>query len=79
MIPIDQPSETEWCTERSRALSRSSNRASSARNSGTSRVLIVPHSASAYSSPMILSLDLPVSGDRSLTSSGTWHGGSTIW
>ena len=28
---------------------------------------------------MTMSRDVPVTGGRSLTSSGTWHGGHTIW
>ena len=60
-------------------LSRSSNRHSCARSSGTSRALIVPASAAAASSPMAASLDGPAARGTSLTSSGTGHGGYTTW
>src|SRR5579871_4449635 len=79
MTCTDQPSDTEWCTVRSRTLSRSSNVHRSAFISGTWRALIEPASASRISSWTTRSLDLPVTGGRSLTSSGTWPGGSTIW
>ena len=78
MTCTDQPSDTEWCTVRSRTLSWSSNLHSSTFISGTSRALIEPASASRISSWTTRSLDLPVTGGRSLTSSGTRHGGSTI-
>src|ERR1022692_2141007 len=79
MSCMDQASDAEWCTVRNRALSRSSNLHSSAFISGTSRALIEAASTSRISSWTTRSLDLPVTGGSSLTSSGTWHGGHTCW
>src|ERR1022692_984166 len=79
MTCMDQPSDAEWCTVTNRALSRSSNRHSSAFISGISRALIEPASTSWTSLAMTWSLEVPVTGGRSLTSSGTRHGGHTCW
>jgi len=79
MTCIDQASDTEWCTVRNSALSRSSNLHSSARSNGTSRALIEPASTSRVSSWTTRSLDGRSAGGRSLTSSGTRHGGNTAW
>ena len=59
MICIDQASDAEWCTIRSRALPVSSNLPGSALISGTSRALTEPASASVISSWMTTSLDSP--------------------
>jgi hypothetical protein len=72
---IDQPSQAEWWAVTNRTLSRSSNRHSRARSSGTSRALRV--SLRCASSWMTASRAAPAAAGTSWTSSGTGHGPST--